>query len=151
MKKNTRTWCLISLFLLGSAGASQAQQTSGATEKAVVALENQWLEAQKTNNSEAAAALWADKIADTESDGTTMTKAQMLADAKARKYASVELENLKVAVYGDTAIATGGLKSKGTDPSGKPFESHVLWTDTWVKMPNGKWQCVATQSTPIKA
>jgi len=26
----------------------------------------------------------------------------------------------------------------------------VRWTDTWVKMPNGKWQCVATQASPLK-
>jgi hypothetical protein len=24
------------------------------------------------------------------------------------------------------------------------------FTDTWVKMPGGKWQCVASQSSPVK-
>jgi len=43
----------------------------------------------------------------------------------------------------------GGFKGKGTDGKGKPFDDHSNWTDTWVKMPNGKWQCVASQDTLI--
>lgn len=43
-------WCLIGLLSLGSAAWSQAQ-TSGGTEKAVAALEQQWLQSQKTNKS----------------------------------------------------------------------------------------------------
>jgi ketosteroid isomerase-like protein len=58
---------------------------------------------------------------------------------------------VKVTVFGDTAIATGEFKAKGTDArSGKPFEEHDRWTDTWVKMPSGKWQCVATQDSALK-
>ena len=43
-----------------------------------------------------------------------------------------------------------GFKGKGTDPSGKPNDEHTCWTDVWVKMPNGKWQCVASQDPRIK-
>lgn len=53
-------------------------------------------------------------------------------------------------VFGDAAIAIGGGKFKGTDSSGKPMDSHVRFTDTWVKMPDGKWQCVATHDSTIK-
>ena len=148
--KYTRVWCLLGLLSLGSAAMAQAQQNSGATEKAIAALENQWLQSQKTNNPELVAPLLADKLVSTGSDGKFTNKTQMLADAKARKYASAEYENVQVMVFGDTAIATGGFKGKGTDESGKPFDEHERWTDTWVKMPNGKWQCVATQASPIK-
>jgi hypothetical protein len=61
-----------------------------------------------------------------------------------------DYENVQVTVFGDTAIAIGRVKDKGTDASGKPFDEHERWTDTWVKMPNGKWQCVATQASTIK-
>jgi ketosteroid isomerase-like protein len=148
--KNTRVWCLIGLLSLGNAAVSQAQQTSGATEKAVAALENQWLESQKTNNPDLVAPLLADKFVSTGSDGKVTNKAEALAESKARKYASAEYENVQVTVFGDTAIATGGFKAKGTGASGKSFDEHERWTDTWVKMPNGKWQCVATQASPIK-
>jgi ketosteroid isomerase-like protein len=45
---------------------------------------------------------------------------------------------VKVTGFGDAAIATGGFKAKGTDASGKPPDVNERWTDTWVKMPNGK-------------
>ncbi|HEY8051708.1 MAG TPA: nuclear transport factor 2 family protein [Steroidobacteraceae bacterium] len=146
-----KTWvsCLLGLLSLGSAALTQAQQTSGAIEKAVAAMENQWLQSQKTNNPDLVAPLLADKVVSTGSDGKVTNKTQMLADAKARKYASAEYETVQVTVFGDTAIATGGFRGKGTDASGKPFDEHERWTDTWVKMPDGKWQCVATQASPI--
>jgi ketosteroid isomerase-like protein len=30
------------------------------------------------------------------------------------------------------------------------MDVHERFTDTWVKMPDGKWQCVATHSSAIK-
>jgi hypothetical protein len=148
--KNVKLWCLLGLLSLGSVSVSQAQQTGGATEKAVLALENQWLQSQKTNNPDLVAPLLANKIVSTGSAGEVTNKAQMLAEAKARKYANAEYEDVKVTVFGNTAIATGGFKGSGTDASGKSFNDHDRWTDTWVKMPDGKWQCVATHDSPIK-
>jgi ketosteroid isomerase-like protein len=148
--KRTWLWCLLVLVSLGSASLSQAQQASGTTEKAVAALEDQWMQSQKTNNPDLVAPLLADKFVDTNSDGKVHNKTESLAVAKATKYSSVEYEDVKVTVFGDTAIATGGFKGQGTDESGKPFNSHSRWTDTWVKMPNGKWQCVASHGSNIK-
>ena len=129
---------------------SQAQQTSGGTEKVIAALENQWLQAQQTNNPDLVAPLLADKFVSTENDGKVNNKSQSLANAKASKFVSAENEGVQVTVFGDTAIATGLWVGKGTDEMGKPLDGHYRFTDTWVKMPGGKWQCVATQSTPIK-
>jgi ketosteroid isomerase-like protein len=147
--KKTLMWCSIALLSLGSAAWSQAQQTGG-IEKAVAALEEQWLQSQKTNNPDLVAPLLADKFVNTGSDGKVMNKAASLANAKATKYDSAEYEDVKVTVFGDTAIATGGFKAKGTDASGKSMDIHERWTDTWVKMPSGKWQCVATHGSIIK-
>jgi hypothetical protein len=141
--------CLLSLFFIGSATWSQTQP-SGGTEKAVAALEDQWLQSQKTNNPDLVAPLLADKFVNTGSDGKVMNKAESLANAKATKYVSADYEDVKVTVFGDTAIATGGFIAKGTDASGKPMDIHERWTDTWIKMPSGKWQCVATHGSAIK-
>ena len=92
----------------------------------------------------------AERFIGTGNDGKVMNKAESLADARSRKYTSAEYEDVKVAVFGNTAIATGGFKGKGTDAAGKPFDEHDRWTDTWVKMPDGKWQCVASQDSPVK-
>jgi len=71
-----RTWIssLIGLLLLGSAAWSQAQRP-GETEKAVAALEQQWLQSQKTNNPDLVAPLLADKFVDTTIDGKVTDKA----------------------------------------------------------------------------
>ena len=148
--KRTWMWCLIGLLSLGSAAWSQDKKDSGGTEKAVAALEQQWLQSQKTNNPDLVAPLLADKFMMTGNDGKVTGKAELLATAKATKYESVEYDDVKVAVFGDTAIARGGFKATGTDASGKPLDIHERWTDTWVKMPNGQWQCVASQATSVK-
>src|SRR5712692_6252936 len=145
--KKTSIWCFLALVSLVSVAGSQ---TGGGTEKAVAALEQQWLKGQQTNNPDLVAPLLADKIVVTEADGTVRDKAGTLATYKKTKWTSVEYTDVKVTVFGNTAIATGGFKGKGTDPAGKAFDDNERWTDTWVKMPDGKWQCVASQVTPIK-
>jgi ketosteroid isomerase-like protein len=142
-------WCLPGLVLLLCSDATRAQNNS-ATEKAVAALEQQWLQGQKTNNADLIAPLLADKIVSTSEDGKVSGRSEMLADAKSQKWTSAEYTDVKVSVYGDTAIATGGFKGKGTDASGKTLDENVRWTDTWVKMPNGKWQCVASHASVVK-
>ena len=142
-------WSLLGLLSVWSAAWPQAQQTNAGTEKAVAALENKWLQSQKTNNPDSLAPLLAERFVNTGSDGKVTNKAQTLEHAKARKYTSADYENLQVTVFGDTAIATGGFKGTGTE-AGKPFDEHERWTDTWVKMPDGKWQCVASQGSPVK-
>ena len=150
MKKIAAVWGLIGLLSVWSTAWSQAEQSTAAREKAIKALENQWLQSQKTNNPDIIAPALADKFVSTDPDGKFMDKAGMLADAKTRHYNTAEYEDVRVTVFGDTAIATGGFRGRGTDASGKPFEEHDRWTDTWMKMSDGKWQCVASQDSPVK-
>src|ERR1700730_16519709 len=147
--KKTWMWCLIGLLSFGSAARLQARATDG-TEKAVAALEQQWLQSQKTNNPGLGAPLLAEKFVNTGSDGKVTSKAESLANAKATKYDSVAYEDLKVTVFGDTAIATGLFTAKGTDPSGKSLDMRERVTDSRETMPNGKWQCVASHGSPVK-
>ena len=44
-----------------------------------------------------------------------------------------------------TAVAIGGVHATGTDAAGKAFNETGRFTDTWTKMPSGKWLCVASQ------
>lgn len=138
--------CLLGLLLLTTVAFSQSPL---GTEAAITALENQWLQAQRTNNPDLVAPILADKFVYTDGDGKLATKAAMLAD-KSVKWQRVDYENVQIAVYGDTAIVTGEFVGKGTDASGKAVNDHSRYTDTWVKMSNGKWQCVASQDTRIK-
>lgn len=143
-------YSLVGLVSLGVAAASQAQAPMGDAEKAVAAQERQWLESQKTNNAELLVPLLADKFVNTNSDGKVTNKAQTVADAKTTHWTSVEYENLQVAAYGDAAVATGLFVGKGTDSKGKPIDERERFTDTWVKMAGGKWQCVASHGSDVK-
>jgi ketosteroid isomerase-like protein len=146
--KKIGMWWLLTALLLASVAWSQAAKNDDAAEKAVAALENQWLQAQRTNNPDLIAPMLADSFVTTGADGKLLTKGQSLTAQKQRRYSSVDYENVHVTVYGSTAIATGVYKGKGTD-GGKAFDEVERWTDTWVKMPNGKWQCVADHNTAI--
>ena len=128
----------------------QAQQSDVAIEKTVTALEQTWLQSQKTSNPDLLAPLLADRFVNTGGDGTVTPKAETLALLKTMKFESAEYYDVRVAIFGDTAIATGGFKGKGTDATGKPLHVNERWTDTWVKMPTGQWQCVASHASPIK-
>ena len=139
--EKTLIWCLLGVILLGSAAWSQTKQTGG-TEKAIAALEQQWLQALKTNDRDLVARLLADKFVNTSSEGKVSGKAETLGTIESIKWDSAEYSDVKVTVFGDTAIATGDFKGEGTDASGRFFNDHERWTDTWVKMPNGQWQCV---------
>ena len=140
-------WCLLAVLSIATVAWSQ---TRGDAAKAVLALEQQWLRGQKTNNPELVAPLLSDKIVITEADGKVLDKAGTLATYQKTKWDSADYVDVKVTVFGDTVIATGGFKGKGTDAIGTPFDENERWTDTWVKMPGGKWQCVASQVTPLK-
>jgi len=145
----TLTRCVISFFLFSNVAWSQTPQKDK-TEKAVAALEERWLRSQKENNPDLIAPAVADKFVATQSDGKVIGKTEMLASAKSSKYSSAEYGDVKVTAFGNTAIVTGFEKLKGTDSTGNPLDVNERFTDTWVKMPSGKWQCVASQQTTNK-
>jgi uncharacterized protein (TIGR02246 family) len=147
--KRVCPWYAVALVLLATATWSQAQKNAG-TEKAVADLEQQWLKSQQTNNVKLVEPLLADGFTNTSSNGKVTNRAEAIAEAKATKYTSVDYLDVKVMVFGDTAIAIGNFRGKGTDPSGKPLDANERFTDTWAKMANGKWQCIASHQSPVK-
>jgi ketosteroid isomerase-like protein len=56
-----------------------------------------------------------------------------------------------VRVSAELIIATGTFIGKGTSGAGKPLDERERFTDTWVKMADGKWLCVATHTSPLKS
>lgn len=150
MSTRTLIWGSLALVTVLVSAAAQSA-TAGGDEQAVTAAENQWTKAQQTNNTELLAPLLADKVVETSDEGKVHAgKDAVLADAKSDNWSSVQLSDLKVTVFGGhTAIATGTFVGKGTS-AGKPVDARVRFTDTWVKMADGKWLCVASHDSPIK-
>jgi len=48
--KSYFVWALFTVAALASVSATLAQQSTSETEKTILALENQWVQADKTNN-----------------------------------------------------------------------------------------------------
>jgi ketosteroid isomerase-like protein len=148
MNNRSLIWGSLALAIVVSGAAAQAAAADSA-EEAVTAAEHQWLKSQQTNNVELLAPLLADKVVETTDEGKVRTgKEALLAAAKTNTWSSVEYTDLKVTVFGHTAIATGTFTGKGTI-AGKPADVRERFTDTWV-MANGKWLCVATHDSPLK-
>ena len=83
-------------------------------------------------------------------DGTTQTKAQLLADIKsgALVIESTVISEMKVRVFGESAVATYITTDKGKY-KGRDISGRYRWTDTFVRR-GGKWHIVAGQGTPIQ-
>jgi ketosteroid isomerase-like protein len=85
----------------------------------------------------------------TDPDGALMTRTESIAMFKSGdlKFESLTVEDVKVKLYGDTAIVTYRSKDKGSYKD-QPIVGESRWTDTWARI-NGKWLIVATQGTTI--
>jgi ketosteroid isomerase-like protein len=148
--KNKIALCLLGVISLSVATIARVQGADETAEKAVAAVEEQWTQSERTNNPDLAAPLLADKLIYIDTDGTISTRAKFLADAKVTKFSSVDIQDFHVTVFGHTAVATMVFKGRGTDAKGKPMDINARWADTWVKMSDGKWQCVLSQGSDLK-
>jgi len=83
-------------------------------------------------------------------DGGVQTKTQLLADVKSGtlKIQSTEISNLKIRVFGESAIASYETNDKGKYKD-RDISGHYRWTDVFFHR-GGKWQIVASQGTQIQ-
>jgi ketosteroid isomerase-like protein len=142
--------CFTVVLMAMTVQAQMGDKMGGGIEKAITNLEQQWVAAGKMSNPDAVAPLLADNFTNLNSDGTVLNKAKSLAQIKGSKWQINEISDVKVTAFGNTAIATGAWQGKGTGSDGKPVDAHERWVDTWMKMPSGKWQCIASASAPAK-
>lgn len=128
---------------------ARAQQSSD-VEQQITAMERTWADAVRTNQADVVAPMVADKYVNMSTNGSLSDKAKTLDNIRKNKWQAAELSDIKVTSYGNTAIATGGWHGKGVSSDGSPIDVHEHWMDTWIKTPEGKWQCIATASSPVK-
>jgi ketosteroid isomerase-like protein len=119
-------------------------------ERAITGLEYKWAEAQRDAKADVVAAMLAESFVNTDADGQVYGKAQLLSNLKGGRWEQNGISGVKVAVYGDAAVATGAWAGKGVDGDGTRIDRSERWTDTWVKTGDGKWRCVASQQTTVK-
>ena len=120
-----------------------------AEQSKLVTLENAWNQAQLSKDAKALDELVGERFVYTDTDGTVMTKAAFLADAKDPAYQATSASNDTVVVYlyDGFAIVTGRYHTKGTY-KGTAFDHHGRFTDTWQRK-GSSWQCVASHTSLI--
>src|SRR5947208_2997168 len=139
--------CLVVALL----SASVAAQQSDPRESKLLVLERMWNEAQVNRDSAALDALVSSRFVNTEWDGEVSNKQKFLADIKDPRFKPTQLniQDVKMNFFGDTAVVTGIYHTQGTY-QGKSYDHMGRFTDTWV-LDQGKWQCVASHTSLLKS
>lgn len=131
---------------------------TAAIEAEIIKLERDWASAPKNRDAETVRRILADDLVITYPDGSTGTKADEVRtiETGAVTMESWELVDPKVTVLtADSAFVTGrGIIKNGkyTDPNTKKtidISGEFRFLDVYARR-NGKWQTVASQTTPIR-
>jgi len=122
-------------------------QSKSSLEDALKKMELEWAQAEIKKDVAAVERILADDWVGIDYDGSTATKAALIDHLKtgASSVESQETSDMKVRIFGKTAIVTGVDTEKSRDKN-KDSTGKYIWTDVFVER-NGRWQIVATQST----
>jgi ketosteroid isomerase-like protein len=139
-----------SVVVKAQGGQAAKDKKSASVEEHLMKLERDAVDAMKRNDISFLENLEAPDYLFIDPAGMVHTREEDLAIARSGdlKIESMNIDEMKVRVYGDTAVVTGQSTVKGAfktqDISGK-----YRWTDVFVKR-NGKWQLVNAQLTPVQ-
>jgi ketosteroid isomerase-like protein len=137
-------------LLLAVGSVALAAQQVDPRESQLRVLEHMWNEAQVNRDAAALEALVSSRFVNTEWDGELTDKQKFLADIKDPRFkpSSLNIQDVKMNFFGDTAVVTGIYHTQGSY-QGKPYDHLGRFTDTWVQ-DLGKWQCVASHTSLLK-
>ncbi len=137
----------ICLLMAHPAFAGLPHKDSHAIHKEIEALEQQWREAIISNNVGAMDHLLADDYIGISANGTVETKAQALALRKAGtvKITQLDLNDLKVRVYGDTAVVTSKAELAGTNGQ-SDISGNYRYTRVYNKR-LGQWKIISFEAS----
>ena len=145
-----RLFIAAALVLLPLGVIASQEGAAGNVAQTLIGIENDWAKASKAGDGDALAPILANDFVQVDSDGSLRGKSEVMARMKGGKWTTNEVSDMKVMVHGDSAVVTGRWTGNGTNGDGKAINAKERWADTWVKMANGKWQCVASASAPMK-
>jgi ketosteroid isomerase-like protein len=137
-------------LLLATSVFAQSGLDASAQQSKLIVLERLWNDAQVHRDARALEALVADRFVNTEYDGEVSDRDKFLADIKDPEFkpSLLNIRDVKVNLYRDTAIVTGIYQAKGTYNS-RAYEHVGRFTDTWV-YESGRWLCVASHTSLVR-
>ena len=126
-----------------------AWSQGGNAEQQIKTLLDQTIAAQLKADTKFFEKIDADDYTTIRGDGSVLTKAQEIEGFKSGviKYETADLKDVKVRVYGNTAVTTA-LLTISNIRNGKPYSGTIRSTRVWVKQ-KGNWKCVANQATRV--
>jgi ketosteroid isomerase-like protein len=143
---------IVGVFLLilpGFSGRASAQQDK--VQQELVQIERDWCSALEKKDAAVLSRILADDYAAVASRGFPSDKAGDLAGLKdSDLLTSCVDDNVKVRLFGDTAVVMGHGRRSGTYKGAPYKDRQVYYTDVFVRR-NGRWQCVASEGTPAGA
>jgi len=144
--KSLDIFCLLPAIALLSLGQATPEVS---VEQTLMQLERDWSQASLKKDIDTLNKIMADDWVNIDFQGKVVTKAQTIASLKSGLPATqaAGLGEMKVRVFGDSAIVTGSDTGK-SGSKGKEVIEKYLWTDVFVRR-NGRWQAVASQSTKV--
>jgi ketosteroid isomerase-like protein len=128
---------------------SKQSQSDKNAEKILIQMEHDWSEADTKRDASALQRILSEDWVGIDFEGTVLNKAQAIEgiDSGSGSLESTVLRDMKVRIYGNTAVLTGTDTEEG-QYHGKDSSGKYLWTDVFVRR-NGRWQAVSSQSTKL--
>jgi ketosteroid isomerase-like protein len=149
-----RTSIMAALVLVAVSTAVAQQQSvrtrdAANTEQAVQQQDQERIRAQIAADTIALGRIYADDFIGVGPTGVMRKKADVIADftTHALTYQSIITAEVRVRLYGNTAVETGRSTMVGQD-RGKAVPRDNRFTRVWV-MTNGRWQLVANHYSPL--
>src|ERR1044071_5371430 len=138
---------IIAVLLLSAVSTAIAQQPS--TEQAVQQQDQARIRAQITADTVALRRIYADDFLGIGPTGVVREKPAVIADftSHALTYDSITTSDVRVRVYGNTAVETGRSTMVGVD-KGKAVPRENRFTRVWVKQ-QGRWCLVANHYSSL--
>jgi ketosteroid isomerase-like protein len=145
----TKSTFLLFMLMLALSPASRAQ-SAVEVEQAVMRLEQERVDAVTKGDLAALERIFADDLLYTHSNARVETKQQFLESVKSGsiKYEALKHSDLKVQLFGDTAVLRGKSDIKGV-ANGQSFALPIRFITVYVKI-NNRWQMTVWQSTRVE-
>ncbi len=148
-------WMLLGCMLSGAGMHAHAlvlpftHREGGSQHKEIEGLEQDWRQALISSNVTALDRLLADDYLGVTANGTLETKADLLALRRGGtvRISELNLSDLKIRVYGDTAVVTSRAELTGTN-GGTDISGHYRYTRVYNRR-EGQWRIVSFEASRI--
>ena len=150
MKRPTAFVLLVTLFIVPARAQRKPPADRISTDAhALTELEMKWVSALMKADAATLDAIFADGYVDTDEHNQRSDKQGVLSVLKSGdlKMESIRLSDMKVFVYGNTAVVIGSAAQAGNF-QGQAVAPKIIFTDTFIKQ-KGKWKAVASHRSAV--